>query len=512
MLTVQNTDAIRRIEDAIGYTFNDKRLLVQVLTRKTYLKLDPEAPDNEVLEFYGDTLMNYHVTNYFMSKYAHMLDDGLFFMRTVEQFTDMRSHYVCNRYLTERVKAMGLARYLRAYHRDSELRRDGEKVYADIFESLVGAIYLDSYQNDALIRAFILRQLGIEPKATPTDIEDFDYDTLHIRPTVAEEMPATVEEMEGEAVLPAEEIPVDLPAPAEEIPAELPAVAVEAAEEAPAHPNQDALAAFCLAAGYELPTYGEAPKNTPNARTVAACTLKYRDAKGKLVKISLNDSGKSLFEATEKAAAKMLRKLEAQAAEASAAAPADAPAPTEKQPDEAVMTEEVPVVAPAAEATAEVKVEEASVEAPTEGKVEGTPVEASAEPAPAKKTRTKRSKKPVQSAAPDGAEESPKSEDAITVEEKPAEVPAAVMAEEPSAEIPAEVTAEPAEVVVPEQSAEPAKPEKPKRRRTPAKKVAPTEEPAEVIPVVPAETLAKEPAPKKPRRTRVKKAVEELPA
>ena len=530
MLTVQNTDAIRRIEDAIGYTFNDKRLLVQVLTRKTYLKLDPEAPDNEVLEFYGDTLMNYHVTNYFMSKYAHMLDDGLFFMRTVEQFTDMRSHYVCNRYLTERVKAMGLARYLRAYHRDSELRRDGEKVYADIFESLVGAIYLDSYQNDALIRAFILRQLGIEPKATPTDIEDFDYDTLNIRPTVAEEMLVTVEEMEGEAVLPVEEIPVDLPAPAEEIPAELPAVAVEAAEEAPAHPNQDALAAFCLAAGYELPTYGEAPKNAPNARTVAACTLKYRDAKGKLVKISLNDSGKSLFEATEKAAAKMLRKLEAQAAEAPAAetpaaAPADAPAPTEKQPDEAVVTEEVPVVAPAAEATAEVKVEEASVEAPTEGKVEGTPVEASAEPAPAKKTRTKRSKKPVQSAAPDGAEESPKSEDAITVEEKPAEVPDAVLAEEPSAEVPAaviteeqatevptEVTAEPAEVVVPEQSAEPAKPEKPKRRRTPAKKVAPPEEPAEAIPVVPAEALAKEPAPKKPRRTRVKKAVEELPA
>ena len=51
MLTLQNTEAIRRIEEAIGYTFHDKRLLVQVLTRKTYLKIDPEAPDNEVLEF-----------------------------------------------------------------------------------------------------------------------------------------------------------------------------------------------------------------------------------------------------------------------------------------------------------------------------------------------------------------------------------------------------------------------------------------------------------------------------
>ena len=182
MLTVHNTEAIRRIEAAIGYTFNDKRLLVQVLTRKTYLKIDPEAPDNEVLEFYGDTLMNYHVTNYFMAKYAHMLEDGLFFMRTVEQFTDLRSHYVCNRYLIERVKALGLARYLRAQNRDAELRRDSEKAYADIFESLVGAIYLDSYQDDALIHAFILRQLGIEPRRAPADVEAFDFDSLRDLP------------------------------------------------------------------------------------------------------------------------------------------------------------------------------------------------------------------------------------------------------------------------------------------------------------------------------------------
>ena len=178
MLTIQNTEAIRQIEEAIGYTFRDKRLLVQVFTRKTYTRIDPEAPDNEVLEFYGDTILSYHVTNYFVGKFAHMLNDGLYFMRTVEQFTEMRSHYVRNQYLTDRIKAMGLARYLRAQNRESELRRDSEKAYADIFESLVGAIYLDSYQNDNLLRAFILRQLGIEPKRLPADIESFDYDSL----------------------------------------------------------------------------------------------------------------------------------------------------------------------------------------------------------------------------------------------------------------------------------------------------------------------------------------------
>ena len=353
-ITIHDTATIRRIEDAIGYTFNDKRLLVQVLTRKTYLKIDPEAPDNEVLEFYGDTLMNYHVTNYFMSKYAHMLEDGLFFMRTVEQFTDMRSHYVCNRYLTERIKAMGLARYLRAQNREAELRRDGEKVYADIFESLVGAIYLDSYQNEALIRAFILRQLGIEPKRLPDEIEDFDYDTLLTPVTVnapsvsaavdtTEPAEAVAEDEADSVILPeatapltddvvptaeepdevtapvpvAEPAPVPVAEPAPVVPEAVPSPAEDADPTAqePRGAMQEALAAFCLSMGYDLPVYGETPKNAPNARPVAACTLRYTDRRGKVVKISLNDSGKNLAEATEKAAAKMLKKLEKQAAE-----------------------------------------------------------------------------------------------------------------------------------------------------------------------------------------------------
>lgn len=341
MLTVHNTEAIRRIEEAIGYTFHDKRLLVQVLTRKTYLKIDPEAPDNEVLEFYGDTLMNYHVTNYFMSKYAHMLDDGLFFMRTVEQFTDMRSHYVCNRYLTDRVKALGLARYMRAQNREAELRRDGEKAYADVFESLVGAIYLDSYQNDNLIRAFILRQLGIEPKRLPADVESFDYDTLSTPiPSLSDYQSPAAEEADAEDEISVETITDTHAAEAvhEITPVEIASIEAEAASEAvisedrpaieliaeapaaepvPA-PRQEALAALCNALGYELPTYGETPPNAPNARPVAACTLKYKDTKGKLVKISLNDSGRTLAEATEKVAAKMLKRLEKQVADAAA--------------------------------------------------------------------------------------------------------------------------------------------------------------------------------------------------
>ena len=559
MLTIHNTEAIRRIETAIGYTFRDKRLLVQVLTRKTYLKIDPEAPDNEVLEFYGDTLMNYHVTNYFMSKYAHMLEDGLFFMRTVEQFTDLRSHYVCNRYLTERVKALGLARYLRAQNRDAELRRDGEKAYADIFESLVGAIYLDSYQNESLIRSFILRQLGIEPKRAPADIEAFDFDTLRDLP---EDIPYNEPD---EDLLPVEAAPEEIAAPTvvvdapEEVPAEITPedapIAVTVSEmiaepaveespvpaETPASPvtNRDKLSMLCEELGFASPTYSETPPNAPNARPVAACTLKYKDTRGKQVKISLNDSGKTLAEATEKAAAKMLGKVEKIAAEikrtdtvekpekpsksntprrhAAADTPAtdaqtpvaiappteEAPAPEaspEVIPAEAIPVEAIPAEAIPAEATpaeailADPSIEEAPAngivpEAATEAPVEElhTEVKPSQKPSSTKKKSSK--KKPVTVAVPpDVSVAEPIAAEAPETEESPA--PKAFSKKKstskkktsPAEEQPVAVASEDAKEANPITEVKPVKKTSSKKKSTTPKETSPAEEqPAAVV-------------------------------
>lgn len=537
-LTVHDTAAIRRIEEAIGYTFNDKRLLLQVLTRKTYLKIDPEAPDNEVLEFYGDTLMNYHVTNYFMSKFAHMLEDGLFFMRTVEQFTDMRSHYVCNRYLTERVKALGLARYLRAQNRDAELRRDGEKAYADIFESLVGAIYLDSYQNDTLIRAFILRQLGIEPKRLPDEIEAFDYDTLQTAfggdetalpaPEETASLPTSdVSPADAHAEIPAPEVeaheetvaepdapdaPVAAPDPVEEspIPAEIPHDA--SAVSLPAT-NCEKLAALCESLGYELPTYGEPPKNAPNARPVAACTLKYKDTKGKLVKISLNDSGKTLAEATEKAAAKMLAKVAKQAADAEtrqARRETPAPIPSPALAEVEVMETPVPIeaeAAVAAEVTPEIEAvtesvitEETATAAEEQPNVETAPAGEHAPAVEAEPTTTAETAAEAEAVA---EAEAPAKAEPVAETEAPAEVEAVVPAEDkPTVKKPRSKSSARSKKSDKETEATdgaesaPAKEKKPSTRRA-SKKTAPVAEetpavPVEAEPVVSVEAPAAE--------------------
>ncbi len=417
MLTLQNTDAIRRIEASIGYTFRDKRLLVQVFTRKTYMRVDPEAPDNEVLEFYGDMLMSYHVTTYFIEKFAHMLDDGLYFMRTVEQFTEMRSHYVRNQYLTDRIKQMipNIDRLVRAQNPRLELPKDNQKAYADLFESLIGAVYLDAYRDDDLIRAFILRHLNIEPKAATEPVRTRENVTVlpsvslpmdDDEPAVRQAVSVPAVAVPGESVAKtAEAEPVDEIAAVEEtvapIPVENALDETEAArvspvtdngpadEEAPIppaeltepdaqavlSPSRIALNAFCHEAGYEPPIYGEAPKNAPNARPVAACTVCFRNGRGRPVKISLNDSGKTLEEATERAAAKMLKKLtEQKAAEDKALAVEQGAAEkmlADKHPTENTDTEPKPLAK--AVAPAEVAASDA-VEAPAEAAVpvEGT--------------------------------------------------------------------------------------------------------------------------------------------
>ncbi len=541
MLTLQDTAAIRRIESAIGYTFRDKRLLVQVFTRKTYMKIDPEAPDNEVLEFYGDMLMSYHVTTYFVEKFAHMLDDGLYFMRTVEQFTEMRSHYVRNQYLTERIKQLipNIDRLVRAQNPRLELPKDNQKAYADLFESLIGAVYLDSYQDEKLIRAFILHHLNIEPKVTETSAAGArrSSDTV-VLPSVSlvrdeEDTPADLGEsvsadaVDADAPVDREPVPVaPIPSPAdapmaEEPPAveadeallrsnpparrerspkparpeteapsvastdeprmggdtashaEVPAVAESApaatitASAASSEPlsatepdapttGQDALAAFCREVGYEAPVYGETPKNAPNARPVAACTVRFRNGRGKPVKISLNDSGRTLAEATEKAAFKMLKKLREQR---------EADGMPTTSPNTAVIHEALPAEIPS-EAPIESPVE-APVAAPVEIPVE-TPVETPVE-------------MPVEAPV------------AAPVEE-PVEAPAAAPAEAPAetlAETPAASSAE-ASAVPPAEEPDPTD--------------APTDTPTEAVP----DATAAAPVQKKPARRR-KAAVAEVP-
>ena len=50
------------VERALGHRFRDQRLLLRALTHASFANYDPDAEDNDTLEFFGDSVLNYLVS------------------------------------------------------------------------------------------------------------------------------------------------------------------------------------------------------------------------------------------------------------------------------------------------------------------------------------------------------------------------------------------------------------------------------------------------------------------
>ncbi|MGA7991400.1 MAG: ribonuclease III domain-containing protein, partial [Thermoanaerobaculia bacterium] len=55
-------DHLDAVERALGRRFRDRRLLGRALTHSSFANDDPDAEDNETLEFLGDSILNYLVS------------------------------------------------------------------------------------------------------------------------------------------------------------------------------------------------------------------------------------------------------------------------------------------------------------------------------------------------------------------------------------------------------------------------------------------------------------------
>ena len=140
------------IEKKIGYHFKDKSLLEEAFTHKTYAHLHG-GRDNERVEFLGDTVLQFAITDYLYRKYPQKSEGEL---------TRMRAELVCEEALLAVVENIGLESYLRLEGGSANV---GNKTYSSLFETVTGAIYLDSGYEEA--RAFIFRSGLVESAEKP---------------------------------------------------------------------------------------------------------------------------------------------------------------------------------------------------------------------------------------------------------------------------------------------------------------------------------------------------------
>ncbi len=144
-------EGLDAFEKKIGYSFNDRSLLVHALTHSSYAneKRALGVSDNERLEFLGDSVLGMNTALYLFKKYPDHPEGEL---------TKMRSSLVCTGALCECARAIGLGEKLLLGHgEESGGGRNRDSILADAFEAVIGAIYLDSGEEEArkFIRKFV---------------------------------------------------------------------------------------------------------------------------------------------------------------------------------------------------------------------------------------------------------------------------------------------------------------------------------------------------------------------
>jgi ribonuclease-3 len=137
------------LEKALGHTFRDKGLLERALTHKSkaYEKSAEGEPatDNEQLEFLGDAILGFVVSDCLVRRYASSPEGRL---------SKLKALLVCAARLYEVAQDLKLGEYL-LLGRGEEMTGGREKkaLLSDAVEALIAALYLDADLDTA--RAFI---------------------------------------------------------------------------------------------------------------------------------------------------------------------------------------------------------------------------------------------------------------------------------------------------------------------------------------------------------------------
>jgi ribonuclease-3 len=149
----------------LDYTFQDPALLKSALTHAS--GADHRLGSNERLEFLGDAILGAVVCEVLYHDFPESLEGAL---------TRIKSVVVSRRTCAKVSRRLGFDSFLVLGKGMGAADQAPDSVLADVFESLVGAIYLDGGLPAA--RRFILEHLGPEIAAVAADQGGQNYKSL----------------------------------------------------------------------------------------------------------------------------------------------------------------------------------------------------------------------------------------------------------------------------------------------------------------------------------------------
>lgn len=152
------------LENKIGHKFNNKSLLRQAVTHRSYANENRHSgPFNERLEFLGDAVLSLISADFLYNKFPSMAEGDL---------TKLRSSLVCTASLSEYARQLSLGDFLMLGK--GELATGGNERDSNLenaFEAVIAAVYLDGGLEEA--RKFVLRFLDNSVETHHINFKDY---------------------------------------------------------------------------------------------------------------------------------------------------------------------------------------------------------------------------------------------------------------------------------------------------------------------------------------------------
>lgn len=132
-----NEELLTKLKSLFQIEFTNTAFLNEAFTHSSYVNEHRELnlKDNERIEFLGDAVLELTVTKYLFNEYPNLPEGKL---------TRLRAAIVCEASLSQFAKEYGFDRYILLGK--GEERMNGRKrpsLLCDLFESFIGALYLD---------------------------------------------------------------------------------------------------------------------------------------------------------------------------------------------------------------------------------------------------------------------------------------------------------------------------------------------------------------------------------
>ena len=127
----------------LNIEFNNKKLIETALTHSSYSNENKNVDNYERLEYLGDAILE-------------MITSEYFYLNTTSKEGEMskiRASYVCEQALAFYAKNLGIHHYIKLGH--GQINNLNDTIIADVFEAVIGAIYLD--QGFDKVKKFIYK-------------------------------------------------------------------------------------------------------------------------------------------------------------------------------------------------------------------------------------------------------------------------------------------------------------------------------------------------------------------